>query len=197
MDLAKERMQAMEETKASSTNFGRTMLRWVIYDTNNQADESVKKFAFSKTKEWFSSAVETWFAGVQNRFPAEYHLHVDSWTGISNGEDSTEQLEAMTQYYDTNKFSIMYVNPRNIAALIGGIVCAGFAFFVIWMLIGALACFGFLAWNIYRAYSTYPKRVENGLESLKGTLDEISGFRQYYDDNRIKKDELLEKIEMF
>jgi len=197
MDLAKERMQTMEDAKAENMNFGRTMLRWVIYDTNNQADASVRKFAFSKTKDWFSSAVQSWFTAVQNRFPTEYHLHVDSWTGISNGEDSAEQLEAMTQYYDTNKFSIMYVNPYNIAALIGGIVCVGFAFFVIWMLIGALACFGFLGWNIYRAYSTYPKRVENALASLKDTLNEISGFRQYYEDNRIKKDELLEKIELF
>lgn len=197
MDLAKERIKAMEDAKEGASDFGKAMLRWVIYDTNNQADDSVRKFAFSKTKEWFSSAVDIWYSEVQSKFPSEYHLSIDSWKGISNGEDSAEQIEAMTQYYETNKFSIMYINPPNIAALIGGIVCVGLAFAVIWMLVAAVACFGFLGWNAYRAHLDYPKRVEAALGKLKSTLDEITGFRQYYRDNRIKKDELLAKIEMF
>ena len=155
----------------------------VADDDDDTTDVHVRKFGFQNTKQWFANGLNRFGIKVQQEFPIEYPLQIDTWTGVSNGNDQAELTENMRNYYETNKFHNMYVNTFNIALLIALIVSAGLAFVTLYSLVITVAAAGILAFRCIKAAKEYPKRVNAALEALGRTLAEISDFRQYFELN--------------
>lgn len=171
------------------------MLKWAIYDDNDQTNIQVRKFGFQNTKAWFKSAVDRFDAKLQEAFPSEYKLHIDTWDGISNGNDQSEQVESIKNHFENNKFQNMFVNTPNIAAAILFIASAGLAFVTLYSLIVTALAAGFLGFRVFKAIQGYPVRVQAALDNLNAVMNEIAEFRRYYEEQRAKKSELLSTVE--
>jgi hypothetical protein len=176
-------------------NFGNQLMKWAIYDSSEQTDIQVRKFGFQNTKTWFKGAVNNWDAKLHAAFPNEYNLHIDTWSGVSNGQDQAEQTESMKNYFNNNKFQNMFVNAPNIAAAIVLLFSAGLAFVTLYSLVATGLAAGFLVMRVLMAMKKYPLRVNAALENLSACMAEISDFRRYYEENRAKKNELLSAVE--
>jgi hypothetical protein len=176
-------------------NFGNQLMKWAIYDSNEQTDVQVRKFGFQNTKKWFKGAVNNWDAKLHAAFPNEYSLHIDTWSGISNGRDQAEQVKSMKNHFENNKFQNMFVNTPNIAAAIALLVSLGLVFVTLYSLVVTVGAAGFLAFRVHSAIKNYPLRVDAALKNLSSCMDEISDFKRYYEENRAKKDELLSVVE--
>ena len=176
-------------------NIGKQMIKWAIYDDDDTTDVHVRKFGFQNTKQWFASGLTRFGMKVQQEFPIEYSLQIDTWTGVSNGEDQAELTENMKNYYETNKFHNMYVNTLNIVLLIAVILSAGLAFVTLYSLVVTVAAGAILAFRCIKAAKEYPKRVNSALEALGRTLSEITDFRQYFEVSSNKKDDVLSAAE--
>lgn len=195
IEQAEAQYQAMEELENNKFNIGKQMIKWAIYDDNDETDVQVRKFGFQNTKNWFKSAVANFDAKMQEAFPTDYPLKVDGWEGISNGNDQAEQVESLKTYFDNNKFQNMYVNTLNILAVILFIVSAGLAFVTLYSLIITALSAGFLVFRVLKAKKEYPLRIQAAVDNLNACMGEIAEFRRYYEDNRAKKDELLSTVE--
>lgn len=174
-------------------NIGKQMISWAIYDET--ANPRVRKFAFQNTKEWFKTALDRFSVRLQQEFPIEYHLTIDIWTGITNGKDSAEITENMKNYYETNKFQNMFVNTPNIAALIVLIASIALVFVTPYSLVATVIAGVILGYRCFKAMKEYPKRVAAALQALQNTLAEIAEFRQYFEENSLKKDDVLSETE--
>jgi len=195
VEQAQAQYDDMLKLQNENFNIGKQMIKWAIYDDITQTDIQVKKFGFQNTKPWFKSAVNNWDAKLQDAFPNEYILQIDSWRGVSNGQDQPEQIENMKNYYENNKFQNMYVNAPNIAAVIILIFSIGLAFVTLFSLIATALAAGFLAWRILKAMKDYPIKVRRAIDNLNSCMAEIADFRRYYQESRFKKDELLSIVE--
>lgn len=195
VETAQKQYEAEMELRNEHFNIGKQMINWAIYDET--ANARVRKFAFQNTKAWFKTALDHFAIRVQQLFPIEYHLAIDTWTGISNGSDQEEMTENMRSYYEVNKFQNMFVNTPNAAAaivLIVSIVLA-VAMHSLYPLVASILAVLFLGYRVYKAFNDYPKRVEAALSALQMTMAEISEFRQYYLENSKKKDMVLSETE--
>ena len=195
VEQAQEQYDAMQALQNEHFNFGKQLIKWAIYDDSKQTDIQVRKFGFQNTKTWFKGAVNNWDAKLHAAFPSEYNLNIDTWSGVSNGQDQAEQTESMRHYFDNHKFQNMFVNTPNIAAAIILLFSAGLAFVTLYSLIATGLAAGFLVWRVLSAMKKYPIRVNAALDNLATCMDEIADFRRYYEDNRAKKDELLSVVE--
>ena len=135
------------------------MIKWAIYDDSDTTDVSVRKFGFQNTKTWFKGALEKWTMKVQQEFPIEYSLSIDTWSGVSNGSDLEELTGNMKKYYETNKFQNMFVNTINIAALIALVVSAGLAFVTLYALIITAAAAAVLIFRCVKAVKDYRTKL--------------------------------------
>lgn len=187
--------KAMEELRNEHFNIGKQMLKWAIYDDEGQTDIQVRKFGFQNTKSWFKTAVMNWSAKMQEAFPLEYNLDIDIWKGTSNGRDQAEMTENLKQHYENNQFQIKFVNPYNIAAAIVLFASIGFAFVTLFSLIATALSLGFLVYRVLTASKSFLKRIDDALANLDSCMMEIAEFRNYYEDNRTKKDNLLSLVE--
>ena len=192
-EKADAQYQAAMALQKDSFNIGKQMISWAIYDETTNA--GVRKFAFQNTKEWFKSALDRFSMQMEQAFPIEYRLAIDTWTGISNGYDQAELTENMRNYYETNKFQNMFVNTPNIAAVIIFVASIALAFVTPYSLVATALAVIFLGYRCYKALEEYPKRVEAALQALRQTLAEIGDFRQYYEENSRKKDTILSETE--
>lgn len=192
---AEVQFQAREELENSHFNIGKQMLKWAIYDDDDQTNVQVRKFGFQNTKTWFKRAVGRFDEKLQKAFPVEYRLHIDNWEGVSNGNDQSEQLESLQNYFENNKFQNMFVNTPNIAAAILFVASAGLAFVTPYSLIVTVLAAGFLGFRAVRAIKGYAVRVQNAEDNLNAVMDEIAEFRRYYEEQRAKKGELLGTVE--
>ena len=104
---AEAQFQAIEELGDNEFNIGKQMLKWAIYDDSDQTNVQVRKFGFQNTKSWFKSAVDRFDARLQETFPMEYRLHIDTWEGVSNGSDQADQIESVKNYFANNRFQNM------------------------------------------------------------------------------------------
>ena len=190
---AEAQYEAEMELQNEHFNIGKQMINWAIYDET--ANSRVRKFAFQNTKEWFKTALDKFAIKIEQEFPIEYSLSIDTWTGTSNGNDQAELTENMKNYYETNKFQNMFVNNLNIAAAIIIVVSLALAFMTPYSLVATAVAGIFLGYRCYKAIKEYPKRVEAALNALTQTLTEIDDFRQYFEDNSKKKDEVLSETE--
>lgn len=191
--IAEAQHQEEMELQNERFNIGKQMIGWAIYDES--ANTRVRKFAFQNTKEWFKDALERFAVKTQKEFPIEYSLAVDTWTGVSTGEDQAEIVENMRNYYETNKFQNMFVNTPNIAAAIAIVLSIALAFVTPYALIATVVAGIILGVRCFKAMKEYPKRIQNAVNALQQTLAEISEFRQYFEDNSFKKDEILSETE--
>lgn len=190
---AEAQYQAEMELQNEHFNIGKQMISWAIYDET--ANARVRKFAFQNTKEWFKTALDRFSIKMEQEFPIEYSLAIDTWTGISNGNDQVELTENMRNYYETNKFQNMFVNSPNIAAAIIFIASIALAFLTPYSLVATAIAAIFLGFRCFKAMQDYPKRVEASLNALQQTLAEIGAFRQYFEYNSKKKDAVLSETE--
>jgi len=195
VEQAQAQYDTMQELQNERFNIGKQMLKWAIYDDNTQTNIQVRKFGFQNTKAWFKSAVNNWDAKLNAALPSEYRLHIDTWDGVSNGQDQAEQTESMKNYYDNNKFQNMFVNTPNIAAAIVFLFSIGLAFVTLYSLIATGLAAGFLVWRVLKAMKEYPVRVQASLDNLSSRMAEIADFRQYFEEKRTQKDELLSVVE--
>ncbi|MBR5564685.1 MAG: hypothetical protein IKW08_00830 [Roseburia sp.] len=193
VEKAEAQYQAEMELQNEHFNIGKQMISWAIYDET--ANSRVRKFAFQNTKEWFKSALDKFAIQMERAFPIEYFLAIDTWSGVSNGTDQAELTENMRNYYQTNKFQNMFVNTLNIAAAIVIVASLALAFVTPYSLVATVAAGIFLGYRCFKAIKEYPKRVEAAINALQQTLAEISEFRQYFEDNSKKKDEILSATE--
>lgn len=188
-------IQFEEEMAHQNENFniGKQMIHWAIYD--DDANDSVRKFAFQNTKEWFKTALNKYNINLQKEFPIEYKLSIDTWSGTSNGQDQKEMVENLRNYYETNKFQNMFVNTFNIAALIVFVVSIALAFTTPYALIATVAAALVLGFRCYKAMKEYPKRIEASVNALQETMTEITAFRHFFDYHIKKKDDILSETE--
>lgn len=193
VEKAEAQYRAEMELQNEHFNIGKQMISWAIYDETTNA--RVRKFAFQNTKEWFKAALDRFSIQMEQEFPIEYSLAIDTWTGISNGNDQAELTENMKNYYETNKFQNMFVNTPNIAAAIIFVVSIALAFLTPYSLVATAVAAIFLGYRCFKAMKEYPKRVEAALNALQQTLAEIVEFRQYFEDNSKKKDAILSETE--
>jgi hypothetical protein len=194
-ERAQAQYDAMQELQNEHFNIGKQMMKWAFYDGNSQTDVQVRKFGFQNTKHWFKNAVNNWDAKLRAAFPSEYKLRIDLWEGVSNGQDQAEQTESMKNRYENNKFQYMFVNTPNIAAAIVLAASAGLAFVTLFSLIATGLAAGFLVLRVLKAMKEYPARVRAALDNLANCMAEIADFRHRFEENRIKKDELLSIVE--
>jgi len=195
VEKAQAQYDDMMELQNEHFNIGKQMMKWAIYDDDTQTNIYVRKFGFQNTRTWFKSAVNNWDAKLQAAFPNEYHLEIDTWSGVSNGQDQAEQTTSMKNYYENNKFQNMYVNSLNIAAILVLFASVGLAFVTLYALIATGLSAGFLAFNILSAKKRYAIRVRYALDCLAACMAEIVDFRRYYEEKRANKDELLSIVE--
>ena len=171
------------------------MVRWAVYDDADQTNVQVKKFGLQNTKEWFVSAIQNWALMLQETQPLDYPLTIDTWSSVSNGQDQNDQVENMKQYYNNNKFQLMYVNTLNIAAIIVFVLSIGLVFVTPYSLVATAVAFGFLVFRVIKANKDYPARVNASLELLNQSMAELADYKQFYTDSSENKDVLLSKIE--
>lgn len=183
---------ALEDQKF---NIGKQMISWAIYDGDEDTDVQVRRFGFRNTKPWFRDAVNRFADRVREEFPLEYPLAIDTWTGVSNGDDYAELSESMKNHYESNKFQNMFVNTLNIAMLIVLVISIGMAFVTLYALIFTAAALGVLAFRVIKAMQDYPKRVQAAQDALAETMNEIAAFRAYFEENSRKRDDVLSMAE--
>lgn len=195
VDAAKAQYQEYQSVQGESINIGTQMIRWAIYDDADQTNVHVKKFGLQNTKEWLLGALANWALMLQESQPLDFPLAIDTWSSVSNGEDQTEQVNNMKEYFNNNKFQLMYVNTLNIVALIVLILSIGLAFVTPYSLVATALALGFLLFNIIKANKEFPARVNAALEQLNACMMELSDFKQYYAEEKDKKGLLESKVE--
>lgn len=194
MGAASAQYEAEQKLQNEHFNIGKQFIRWAVYDTSEETDVHVRKFAMRNTRQWFQSALDQWDIQIQDALPLNYNLAIDTWTGTSNGEDQTEQITAMQNHFENNKFQLMFVNTPNIAAALVFVVSVGLAFATLYALIATALSAGFLVYRVMKAIKEYPMRVNAALANLNTCMEEIAEFRQNFADSRKKKDDILRLI---
>lgn len=195
MEAAEKQYEEYQAVQAKSFNIGYQMIRWAVYDKDEETNVHVRRFGLQNTKIWFKEAVENWAQILQQSKPLDFPLAIDTWKGISNGADQAEQVQSMKDHFNNNKFQLMYVNNYNIAALLVLIVSIGLAFVTPYSLTASALALGFLIFRVIKAGKEYPKRVNEALDRLNACMNELADFEQFYEDNRVKKDKLLSEVE--
>lgn len=197
-DMAAAEVQYEEEQRLQNERFniGKQFIRWAVYDDNNETDVHVRKFGLRNTRQWLQSALHRWDVEIQDRHPLNYQLSIDTWQGSSNGEDQQEQITAMRNHFENNKFQNMFVNTPNIAAVIIFVLSIGLAIGVsLYALIGTVLSAGFLVFRVLKALKEYPLRVNKALENLNRCMEEIAEFKQLFNYNRSKKNDILRIVD--
>jgi hypothetical protein len=195
VESAEQQYGVFQGLQAEGFNVGNQMVKWAVFDDNSQTDVHVRKFGLQNTRKWFKEAIENWTLTINQAIPLDFRLHIDTWSGITNGEDQAEQTEQMKSFYNNNKFQIMYVNTYNIAAVIAVILTIGLAFLTPFTLIATVLAIGFLVFRVLKARKAYPQRVNAALENLNNCMNELADFKQFIKESRRKKDKLISELE--
>ena len=195
VELAEDQYEAMDELHKSTFNFGKQMLQWAIYDDSDQTDIQVRKFGFQNTKGWFKKAVDNFDAKIQENVPASFQLEIDTWQGVSNGDDQEEQAKSLQAHFDNNKFQNKFVNTPNIVAAILLLISVGIGFITPWAFIATGVALIFLVIRVIIANTQYPRRVKAAMDNLNAVMGEIAEFKRYYEEKRAVKNEILNVVE--
>lgn len=195
VDAARAQYEEYQSVQNESFNIGKQMIQWAVYDDVDQTDVHVKKFGLQNTKEWFMEAIEKWALVLQESLPLDFPIAIDTWSGVSNGEDQSEQVESLKMYFKNNKFQLMYVNTPNIVAVICLILSIGLVFVTPYSLIVTALALGFLIFSIIKVNKEFPIRVEKAVTQLNSCMTELADFKQFYSDEKDKKNQLQSKIE--
>lgn len=174
---AEQKYEEMERQSSSQNfNIGRQMIMWALYDSE-RTNAKVRRFGFQNTRSWFKEAVERFHAKLEEQIPRDFSLSIDTWEGISTGNDRAMLTESMKTHFENHKFQNMYVNTPNIAALIVFVISIALAFLTPFSLIATAAAAGFLVFRVIKAQKDYKLRIEKALENLNRCLDEIAEYQ--------------------
>lgn len=195
VNVAQDQYEEMIRLKGDGVNVGKQMVSWVLYDEDSKEDLSVRKFALAHTKGWLKQAIGGFSNAIQERFPSSYKLEIDTWEGMSNGEDQTEQLEDLKAYFETHKIPLIYLTPANIVALILAIVCVGLCFVSLFALIGVALAIAFIVFNIVRGIKKYPERVQAAEDALNACMQEIASFKEFCSDANETRNQIISSLE--
>ncbi len=195
VEQAEEQYRQRQELENADFNIGAQMLRWAIYDDSDTTNVTVRRFGMQNTKTWFKSAIEAFDARLAMLIPTSYHLRIDTWEGISNGNDLESQAEALKNHFENNKFQNMFVNTPNIVAAILFVAACGLAFVTLFSLIVAAVAGAFLGYRIFKALKEYPLRVRAATDALNAVMTEITESNRAIADERAKKDALISAID--
>ena len=208
VDVAEAQFKQFESLQNENFNIGRQMVEWVTYGDRTNTDVQVRKFALQSTKDWFRSALEKWTTAIKTNCPLAYNIAIDGWSGTSNARDLDEQVLSMRNYYENNKFKMVYINNFNIAAVIvflislaitvGSVVSTlqnGFTYALIVGVVLMLASAGFLAFRIVSGLKKFAERVETNVQNLQMTIAQIVEFQRFFTENINKTDSILSKLE--
>lgn len=194
-DKAEAQYEQLQQLQSESFNIGKQMMRWAIFDGNEETNPQVRKFGFQNTKKWFLDALVRWDTNLHQAKPVNFQLQIDAWSGVSNGADQAEQAESMKNYFEANKFHNMFINTPNMALALLVVLSAGMAFVTIFSLIVTLVAAGILGWRCFKAIKEYPKRVNMALANLDACMAEIAEFDRYYTEKRQQKELLINQVE--
>ncbi len=195
VNAAQAQYEEYQNIQSESFNIGKQMVKWAVYDDAGQTDIHVKKFGLQNTKEWFREAVENWARMLQETLPLDFPIAIDVWSGISNGEDQNEQVKSLKEHFEHNKFQLKYVNTPNIAAAIVLLLSVGLAFVTPFSLAATVLALGFLVFRIIRANREFAVRVENAVGQLNSCMTELADFKQFYTDEKDKKNQVQSRLE--
>lgn len=195
MAAAESQYKAEMELQGKTFNIGRQFIQWAVYDDSSETNVHVRKFGLRNTRQWFRSALEKWDITLQDRQPLNFELSIDTWQGVSNGEDQAELVTAMQNYFENNKFQNMFVNTPNIAAAIVIVLSLGLAFVTPFALVATVIGGIFLGFRVKKAIDEYPQRVQAAVDNLNKCMEEIAEFKQYFAAQRDKKDDVLRLLE--
>ncbi len=206
-DLAESQYEEMQRMQGEHYNIGKQMIDWVIYDDNEETNVQVRKFGLQSTKAWFQTALDNWTIKIKERCPLQYNFQIDEWTGTSNGRDLDEQRVSMKNFFENNKFRMIYINNFNIALVIvfflsliisvSSIVSCinnGFTPALIVGIVLLLASVGILLWRVMDGKKKFEERVNNAIYNLESTMAQIVEFQRYFTENLYKKDEVIAKL---
>lgn len=204
---AETQHEEMKKMQDEHYNIGKQMIGWVIYDDGKDTNIHVRKFGLQSTKEWFQTALENWTVKIRERCPLQYGFRIDEWSGTSNGRDLDEQRTSMKNFFENNKFRMVYINTFNIALLIVffisliitaasavSTVKSGFSPALIVGIILLLGSVAFLLWRISDGNRKFEDRVNTAVYNLEGTMAQIIEFQRYFTENIYKKDEIISKL---
>lgn len=204
-DAAQEQFEEIQKLEGESYNIGKQMVDWVIYD--EEADVQVRKFGLQNTKAWFQTALDSWTAKLKERCPLQYQFAIDEWRSTSNGRDLDEQRLSLKNFFENNKFRMIYMNTVNIVMIILFLISlivttasivqwisSGFTIaLVIGLVLLAVSVVVFLI-NSKRSKEKFEKRVSEAVYNLENTMAQIVEFQRYFSENLHKKDEVLAKL---
>ena len=195
IDAAEAQYEEEQRLQNEHFNIGKQFIRWAVYDDNTETDVHVRKFGMRNTRHWYESALDRWDVEIQDRCPMNINLSIDTWHGSTTGDDHAEQITAMKNHFENNKFQNMFVNTLNIAAVIVFILSIALAFVTLYSLVATVLAAGFLVFRIISAMKAYPKRINAALENLNRCMEEIAEFKQYFAGNRTKKGIIIRILE--
>jgi len=195
MDAAEAQYEEEQRLQNERFNIGKQFIRWAVYDDNTETDVHVRKFGLRNTRHWYESALERWDVQIQDRCPLSMTLSIDTWQGTTTGDDQEEQITALKNHFENNKFQNMFVNTPNIAGVIVFILSIALAFVTPYALIATALSAGFLVFRVLKAIKAYPQRINAALENLNKCMEEIAEFKQYFAGNRMKKDAIMRLLE--
>lgn len=192
-DLKKAREKYANQTALTEQNFniGKQMIDWAAYDDDGQTDIQVRKFGFQNTRRWFARAVANFDDRLQEAMPTEFTLRIDTWTGVTNGNDHAQQLESIRNHFENNKFQNIFLNNPNILAALLFIASLGLAFVTPYVLIAAAAAASFMGIRSWKALREYPQRIRAAIDHFNAVMSELAEFRRSCGAERAKKDEIL------
>lgn len=204
---AKNQFDEYMKLQTENYNIGKQMVGWVVHGERDQIKPHVRKFGLQNTKSWFKTALENWTITLKEKCPLQYTFNIDGWTSTSNARDLQEQKTSMTNYYENNKFSMIYLQGFNIALYIAIVVSLlitvssiatcindGFTSALIVGIVVMVVSVLLLVWQIGVSKTKFEKRKEKGLYNLECTMAQIIDFQRYFSQNICKKDEVLAKL---
>lgn len=190
-DKAEAQYEQLQDLQSASFNIGKQMMRWAIFDDDETTDVQVRKFGFRNTKDWFIEALGRWDINLQQNKPVNYELEIDTWSGVSSGDDHEELADNMRKHFEANKFHNMFINTPNMALALLVILSAGLAFVSLYSLAVTAVALVVLLVRIFQAIKAYPQRVNAALANLDATMAEIAEFRRFFDEKRSQRDTLI------
>lgn len=195
ISAAETQFQAEVNLQGERFNIGKQFIQWAVYDDNSETNVHVRKFGLRNTRQWFRSALDKWDMALQDSCPLNFELAIDSWRGTTTGEDQTEQITAMENYFENYKFQNMFINTPNIACAIAVILSLGLAFVTPFALVATVIAGIILGIRVKKAVDEYPRRVQSALENLNRCMEQIAEFKHHFSAQRDKGDDVLRLLE--
>lgn len=206
IDVAQSQYEEIQKVQNESYNIGKQMVDWVIYGEEN-TDVQVRKFGLQSTKQWFESALDAWTIKVRERCPLQYRFRIDEWQSTSNGRDLEQQRTSIKNFFENNRFRMVYLTTVNIvlmivailglAVAVGGLVATIKNGFNIALIIGLLLCIGGavgIVICIGKNKAKFEQRVQQAVYNLELTMAQIIEFQRYFTENIRKKDDVIARL---